>query len=359
VAEPQVSVVIDTYNYGRFIEEAIDSALSQVFPAERMEVLVIDDGSTDDTAERVKKYGSRIQYIQKANGGQASAFNFGFARARGEIISLLDADDYWFPDKLRSVVEEFEKNPEAGVVYHPMREYHVQSGEFKEAHFTPISGFVPSSVKQVILYDGLTTTTLSFRRRVLQALLPIPEELRIQADAYIGNLAIFLAPVVAIDRPLGIYRLHGENLYFKASADPESKRLLRRIETRREIVKGMTSWFVSHGYEIQRPEIQAALLRWIILSERDEFELSPPNRIRFFRHLLRSYRHTSRLMTPRIRTVNYVNAIGALIVGYKRFHILDETRQKASRWLRHAIGLRQENVRFSSRKPVRRHELDR
>jgi glycosyltransferase involved in cell wall biosynthesis len=334
VAEPQVSVVIDTYNYGQFIEEAIDSVLAQDFPADRMEILVVDDGSTDDTAERVKKYGARIQYFWKANGGQASAFNFGFARARGEIISLLDADDYWFPDKLRSVVEEFEKNPEAGVVYHPMREYHAQTREFKEAQFTPISGFVPSSIKQVILYDGLTTTTLSFRRRVLQQLLPIPEELRIQADAYIGNLAIFLAPVIAIERPLGIYRLHGKNLYFKAATDAETKRLLRRIETRREIVKGMTSWFESHKHDIRQPEIQAALLRWMILSERDEFELSPPGRIKFFRYLVKSYRYTGPLMTWKIRAVNYFNAIGALIVGYEKFHILDESREKASRWLR-------------------------
>ena len=82
---PFITVIIDTYNYGHFVEEAIDSVLSQNFPADRMEVLVIDDGSTDDTSERVKKYGERIRYFQKENGGQASAFNFGFSRSRGEI----------------------------------------------------------------------------------------------------------------------------------------------------------------------------------------------------------------------------------------------------------------------------------
>ena len=325
--EPLVSVVIPTYNYGRFIEEAIESVLSQDFPADRMEVLVIDDGSTDDTAERVKKYGSRIQYFRKANGGQASAFDFGFARARGEIISLLDADDYWFPDKLRSVVEEFEKHPGAGMVYHPVRAYHMQTGEFKEYPFTPISGFVPSNIKHVLLFDGVMTTS-SFRRTVLEQLLPIPAELSNASDGYMGGLAMFLAPVVAIDRPLGVYRIHGTNHH-----------LTRRRDTFREIHKRMTSWFVSHGYDIHRPEIQAALLRWIILSERDEFRLSPPGRIMFFRHLLKSYRHTSPLMTPRIRAVNYVNAIGALIVGYEHFHILDDTRQKVSRWLRHGNPL--------------------
>src|ERR1700756_5676379 len=113
---PLITVLIDKYNYGRFIEEAIESVLSQDFPAEQMEILVVDDGSTDDTAERVRKYGQRVQYFYKPNGGQASAFNFGFAQARGEIIALLDADDYWLAGKLQRVAEEFQKNPGLGMV---------------------------------------------------------------------------------------------------------------------------------------------------------------------------------------------------------------------------------------------------
>jgi glycosyltransferase involved in cell wall biosynthesis len=77
-------------NYGHFTEEAIDSVLAQDFPAEQVEIIVVDDGSTDDTGERVKKYGSRIRYFYKANGGQAAALNSGFANARGEIVALLD-----------------------------------------------------------------------------------------------------------------------------------------------------------------------------------------------------------------------------------------------------------------------------
>src|SRR6476646_7317531 len=100
---PLISVVITTYNYGRFIEQAIGSVLSQEFPAEQVEIVVVDDGSTDDTAERVKKYGSRVRYLQQENRGQAAALNFGFAKARAEIISLLDADDYFLPGKLARV----------------------------------------------------------------------------------------------------------------------------------------------------------------------------------------------------------------------------------------------------------------
>jgi len=334
MSKPKVSVVIDTYNYGHFIEEAIESVLSQDFPSDQMEVIVVDDGSTDDTSERVKQYGSKIEYLQKSNGGQASAFNYAVARTRGEIIAFLDGDDYWFPDRLRTVVATFEKHPEVGMVYHPLKEYHVETGEFREARFTPISGFVPSSIKQVILFDGVMTTS-SFRRDIIDQLLPIPETLRIQADAYLGNLAIFLTPVVAIDRPLGIYRIHGKNLYFKNPENVDPERLQRRIKTRREIVNGMTLWLTSHGYDIRLPKIRVALMRWVILLERDEFQLSPPGRIRFFRHLLKSYRQQSPLMTPRIRAVNYFNAIAMLFVGYARFDSLDKNREKLTRWLRH------------------------
>ena len=118
---PMVSVVITTYNYGAFIEQAIDSVLAQDFPLDRMEIIVVDDGSTDDTSERVERYGDRIKYFYKPNGGQASALNYGFAVARGDIIALLDADDLFMPGKLSRVVNAFEQNPDLGMVYHPKR----------------------------------------------------------------------------------------------------------------------------------------------------------------------------------------------------------------------------------------------
>ncbi len=106
----------------RFIEQAIESVLTQDFAMEQVEILVVDDGSTDDTAERVKKYGGAIRYFRKENGGQASAFNLGFAEARGEFVFMLDADDYFLPGKLRRVMEEFEKHPELGTIYHRLVE---------------------------------------------------------------------------------------------------------------------------------------------------------------------------------------------------------------------------------------------
>src|SRR5260370_10020120 len=110
---PFFSVQNDDYNYGEFIEESFSSAVAQDFPAEQREILVVDDGSTDDTQERLQKFGEAIRYLRKPNGGQASAFNVGFEHARGEVIPLLDADHVCPPAKLERLSETFETHSSA------------------------------------------------------------------------------------------------------------------------------------------------------------------------------------------------------------------------------------------------------
>ncbi len=331
-----VSVLIDTYNYGRYIEQAIDSVLSQDFPQERMEVLVVDDGSQDDTAERVKKYGARVQYLHKENGGQASAFNAGAAQARGEIVALLDGDDYWLPGKLRRVTEEFEKNPEAGMAYHRLREVDERRSEQKDGDFAAISGVVTASRKALLSYILYPTSALAFRRRWLDELLPIPEGLRIQADAHLSGLVIFLAPVVAIDEALAVYRLHGRNLFHAKgceSAAEGAEGAERRIATRGELIRGMKSWLHTRGYETETGELRDYLAQWSLAQEADGFTIEAPGRLRFFEHLWRSASCFAPRLTWRHRVVSYANAFGSLVVGYKHFNLLDEWRVKATRAL--------------------------
>src|SRR5215813_5615142 len=99
----KASVLINNYNYGRFLAECIESVLSQDFAD--WEIIVVDDGSTDESADVLAGYGDRIISIMKANGGQASCFNAGFAAASGDIIVLLDADDMFLPGKLSTIIE--------------------------------------------------------------------------------------------------------------------------------------------------------------------------------------------------------------------------------------------------------------
>src|ERR1700684_1962393 len=98
---PLVSVLIDTYNHERFIEQAILSVLDQDFPAPDMEILVVDDGSTDGTPEIIRKFAPRVRYQRKSNGGQASAFNAGIPETKGDIVAMLDGDDWWARGKLK------------------------------------------------------------------------------------------------------------------------------------------------------------------------------------------------------------------------------------------------------------------
>jgi glycosyltransferase involved in cell wall biosynthesis len=97
---PLFSVVIATYNYGHMIERTIASVLAQT--CKDFELIVIDDGSTDDTRERLEQYGDRVRYHYKENGGQSSAYNLGADLAKGRFIYILDSDDGLFPDALES-----------------------------------------------------------------------------------------------------------------------------------------------------------------------------------------------------------------------------------------------------------------
>src|SRR5260370_33714325 len=106
-----VSVLIDTYNHERFIEQAIVSVLEQDFPDAEREIIVVDEGSTDGTSEIVKKFEPRVRLLRKMNGGQASAFNAGIPECKGEIVSFLDGDDWWAPGKLQAVAAALCREP--------------------------------------------------------------------------------------------------------------------------------------------------------------------------------------------------------------------------------------------------------
>src|SRR5271168_3544451 len=114
--KPFISILIDTYNHERFIGEAVRSVLAQDYPRELREILVVDDGSTDRTPEILAQFGDAIRVLQKTNGGQASAFNYGIPKCHGEIVAFLDGDDWWAPEKLQLLAAAFDSNPSVGLV---------------------------------------------------------------------------------------------------------------------------------------------------------------------------------------------------------------------------------------------------
>jgi len=113
--KPSISVVMPTFNGERYIREALDSALSQTLPVS--EIIVIDDGSSDGTAELLREYGDRIVYVRQPNQGVSSAYNAGIDLAKAEYIAFLEHDDVWLPNKCDLQATFLEQNPDHGLVF--------------------------------------------------------------------------------------------------------------------------------------------------------------------------------------------------------------------------------------------------
>lgn len=216
---PRVSVLVNNYNYGRYLERSLTSALGQDFPAEEMEIIAVDDGSTDDSRAVLARFEPRIKsLLLPKNGGQAAAFNAGFAAARGEVICLLDADDWWDKSKVSKVMAAFDRAPELGFVQHPCHE--VTSEE--ERVGTAFPDFPERHTAEDFLSGGaicVGTTGMSFRASALKPILPVPEDLRICADGYLFY-CILAAPVGYVPEGLGYRRFHGTNAYVSRYTDP-------------------------------------------------------------------------------------------------------------------------------------------
>ncbi len=140
---PLVSIVIPAYNCSLYIAQTINSILAQEGPND-IEILVVDDGSTDNTGEIARNLGRLVRVIEQRNGGVSAARNRGINEAKGEFIALVDHDDYWFPRKLINQLAAFQAHPDVDVVYSDFIRWRVDSdGKFKDP-----SAFASESLPQ-------------------------------------------------------------------------------------------------------------------------------------------------------------------------------------------------------------------
>jgi glycosyltransferase involved in cell wall biosynthesis len=223
MSRPFVTILIDTYNHERFIERAVTSVLEQDSSAADREIVVVDDGSTDRTADLVAQFAPRVRLLRKANGGQASAFNAAIPGCRGQIIAFLDGDDWWCRGKLETVLRAFDENPDIGAVGHGFHETdeagQVRSSISPDRSYRTFFRTVEEARQLVELRCFLGTSRLAVRRDVLERILPLPEGLTVEADEYLAVMAVALAGAMVLEQPLTNYRLHSNNLYQFATAD--------------------------------------------------------------------------------------------------------------------------------------------
>ena len=226
-----VSILINNYNYAEFLELAIDSALNQTYS--NVEVIVVDDGSTDNSWEILKKYENKIITICKENGGQASAFNAGFRKSQGDIICFLDADDAFLPEKLEKVVRAFEKYPDIGWCFHPLKlinaNYEIidlQSYPDKSGVYDVTSHMKRGKLRGKLPLESIITSGMCLSRSLLKQILPMPEEIRITSDDYIKYAALGMSKGFILLEELAHQRIHANNAYTRR---PDKKQVTSEV----------------------------------------------------------------------------------------------------------------------------------
>mgnify|MGYP001791266699 FL=1 len=207
-----VSVIVNNYNYASYVQKAIESACAQTY--ENTEVVVVDDGSTDNSRKIISTFGDRIIPVLQENGGQAAAFNSGLEASQGEIIIFLDADDYLFPTAVERVVSEWK--PGISKIHYLLKGI--------DGNGQPLGYTYPSrgeylgrgDIVEAMLKEGgygvAPTSGNALSREVLTSIFPIPVgEYKISADGYLAVATPFYGEILAIEEPLGAYRVHGNN----------------------------------------------------------------------------------------------------------------------------------------------------
>jgi Glycosyl transferase family 2 len=216
-ASLRVDVVVNNFNYARYLPDAIESALAQTH--QNVDVIVVDDGSTDDSREVLSAYEGRVDVVLKASGGQASALNEGFARTRGDVVIFLDADDLLRPEAAALVAGCFAADSEVVKVQYRMEVIDARgtpTGVIKPHDHIPLPYGDVRKAELTFPFDlaWLPTSGNAFRSESLRRILPIPEaEFRILADAYLVHLTPLLGPVVSREEVAALYRIHGKNRY--------------------------------------------------------------------------------------------------------------------------------------------------
>jgi glycosyltransferase involved in cell wall biosynthesis len=207
------SVLLNNYNYARYLGAAIESVLAQTFPD--LELLIVDDGSTDASREIIEGYRDpRIVRIFQSNGGQASAFLAGIHRAKGEYLAFLDSDDTWEPNKLAQCLEILDRDSEISVLCHGYRVVDGESREIGSRPNPPSSGYFDAMAayrRYTLELPFSPTSFICARTSAARQVVLDPQRWRLCADVplYVGLST--LGKVYIMDEILGSYRRHQSN----------------------------------------------------------------------------------------------------------------------------------------------------
>lgn len=221
LSQPLVSIIVGNYNYEKFVTSAIDSALQQTYP--RLEVIVVDDGSTDGSRALLEPYRDQVHLIFKKNGGPTTTLHAGWAVAKGDIVMFLDADDMLREDAAEKIVAAW--RPDIVKVQFPLtvidRDGYPQG--LVPAATRPLDARqIDQLVRRWGIYPTPPTSGNAYARRLLLELLPLDlVRFPFGIDGALNAVAPLYGSVISLGVSLGYYRVHGSNLWAGAPLDAE------------------------------------------------------------------------------------------------------------------------------------------
>ena len=240
----KIDIVVNNHNYGAYVCDAVDSARAQDHPA--VNVVVVDDGSTDDSRERLRRYDGSVDLVLTDNGGQSAALNTGFSRCRGDAVLFLDADDVLEPTAASRAAAALAAEPNAVRVQFRMAVIDAdgnQVGLVRPPGHQPLPSGDLRRAELAFPFDmAWVGGGNAYRTDALRRIMPIPtdEYGRWGADWYLVHLSALLGPVVGLDEVGAFYRVHGANAFEPAAPVLDLARVRREIEYQQTTIAALS-----------------------------------------------------------------------------------------------------------------------
>ena len=249
---PLLSIIVGNHNYERFVTAAVDSALGQTYA--NVEVIVVDDGSTDGSRALLEPYRDRVRLVFKENGGPTSTIHTGWGSAHGDIVMFLDADDMLFADAAEKIVAAW--RPDIVKVQFPLTVIDAdgRAQGFVPAAIRPLDEReIDRLVRRCGIYPTPPTSGNAYARRFLAELLPLDAERFVYGvDGALNAVAPLYGSVISLGISLGYYRVHGRNMW--AGAPLDADRFLAYIAVGRDEGNFLREHAVKRGIQLSNAD---------------------------------------------------------------------------------------------------------
>ena len=255
-----LSIVVSSFNYGRYLRTAIDSALAQA--CDHLQVVVVDDGSVDDSIDIIKSYGNRIEALFQTNQGQIKSCAAGLKRCRYDIVIFLDSDDRLEPFAAQEIMALW--TPSTVKVQYALQAIDQEGMPVNTIFPKYPHGLTPATIRAELfragVYPATTTSGTAFARTFLEQVMPIPDDYDCDIDDGLNAVAPLYGDVQTLREPLGQYRVHERNT--SAHSQLTAERFERYTEDSRERARYLADSCKRLGYDLADNFIENDLAFW-------------------------------------------------------------------------------------------------